>query len=89
MRTWFGIVFQERLVEIFLCPSQISRQLNYGIMEYWNSDKFLLAQPITPVFQHSNCWHLLLGSLEEIDAVPFLQGNDGLLPIRPLPVSSS
>ncbi len=29
-----------------------------------------------------------LCSFEEIDPIPFLQGDDGLFPIRPLPVSS-
>ena len=31
----------------------------------------------------------LLGSFEEVDTIPFFQGDDRLLPIRSLPVSSS
>ncbi len=40
-------------------------------------------------FESWNLESMVLGSFKEIDPVPFLQGNDRLLPVRPLPLLST
>ena len=41
------------------------------------------------VLRNPSLFLLALGPFEEIDSEPFLQGNGGLLPVRPLPIPSA